>query len=114
TVNDVQPGSPPAPPAAGAARAHSAIAKLRFKVENPDGDELVYRLAFRLDGETIWRPLGGPDPLAKPEYDWNTESVPDGLYVVRVIASDERANPRERALEATWESPPILIDNRKP
>jgi hypothetical protein len=31
-----------------------------------------------------------------------------------VTASDERAEPRERALEAQLISEPILIDNRKP
>ena len=52
----------PAPPAP-----HSAVLKLRWKVENPDGDELTYRLAFREENEAVWRPLGGPDPLTKTE-----------------------------------------------
>jgi hypothetical protein len=97
-----------------AARAHSPIVKLRWKIDNPDGDELVYRLAFREENEAVWRPLGGPDPLSKAEYDWNTEGLPDGTYVVRVVASDERAEPRERALDSYLVSPPILVDNRKP
>ena len=62
----------------------------------------------------MWRPLGGPEPLLKAEYDWNTEGLPDGTYVVRVVTSDERAQPRERALESTFVSPPLLVDNRKP
>jgi len=40
--------------------------------------------------------------------------VPDGLYVVRVQASDERANPPERALDFALESSPLLVDNRPP
>ncbi|HEY7371280.1 MAG TPA: hypothetical protein VIF57_03810 [Polyangia bacterium] len=96
------------------ARAHQSVIKLRWKVENPDGDELSYRLAFRQENDAVWRPLGGPDPLTKTEYDWNTEGLPDGTYVVRVIASDERSEPRERALETTFTSSPILVDNRKP
>ena len=99
---------PPAP------RAHSSVIKLRWKVENPDGDELIYRLAFREDNDIVWRPLGGPDPLTKAEYDWNTEALPDGMYVVRVIASDERSEPRQRALETSLISEPMLVDNRKP
>ncbi len=102
------------PPAAPSPRAHSSVLKLRWKVENPDGDELIYRLAFRLEGETIWRPLGGPAPLTKAEYDWNTESVPDGRYVIRVWASDEKVTPSDRALDATFESPPFLVDNTRP
>jgi outer membrane protein assembly factor BamB len=100
--------------AAGAARAHSPTLKLRWKVENPDGDELVYKLWFRHEGDSLWRPLGGPDPLAKPEYDWNTDSVSDGRYLVRVWASDEKATPAGRALDHLFESPPFLVDNGKP
>src|SRR5450432_810167 len=96
------------------ARTHSPIVKLRWKVENPDGDELDYRLTFRQESEAVWRPLGGPDPLSKNEYDWNTEGLPDGMYTVRVVASDERSEARERALEASFTSAPILVDNRKP
>lgn len=101
-------------PATPAPRVHSSLLKLRWKVENPDNDELVHRLSFRLDGETVWRPLGGPDPLAKAEYDWNTESVPDGRYVIRVWASDEKVTPADRALDTTFESPPFLVDNSRP
>jgi len=101
-------------PTAAAARAHQTVLKLRWKVENPDGDELNYRLAFRGENDAVWRPLGGPDPLTKTEYDWNTEGLPDGTYVVKVTASDERSEPRERALDTTFMSSPILVDNRKP
>src|SRR6185295_6124844 len=71
---------------------------------------------FREEAEQNWKPLGGTDrePLTKLEYDWNTEPVPDGNYVVRVIASDERANPREQAMSHGLTSQPFLIDNRKP
>ncbi|MEA2700615.1 MAG: hypothetical protein QOI66_4886, partial [Myxococcales bacterium] len=75
---------------------------------------LAYRLVFHEQNESTWRPLGGPDPLAKAEYDWNTEGLPDGYYVVRVTASDEKSNPRERALDFALESAPLLVDNRPP
>lgn len=98
----------------GSARVHSTTLKLRWKVENPDTDELIYRLWFRQENESVWRPLGGPEPLTKTEYDWNTESVPDGRYVVRVWASDERVTPHDRALDFSYDSPPFLVDNTKP
>ena len=92
------------------------ILKLRWKVDNTDGDDLIYRLHFRLQSEATWRPLAGVvgDPLTKPEYDWNTEGVPDGLYIVHVTASDERAQPAERALSNGFDSAPLLVDNRRP
>ncbi len=99
---------------AAATRSHTATLKLHWKVDNTDGDDLVYRLFFREENDAVWRPLGGPDPLTKTDFDWNTEGLPDGTYVVRVVASDERSEPRERALEASLDSAPILVDNRKP
>ncbi len=99
---------------AAANRTHSAVLKLRWKVENPDNDDLLHRLAFRQEGETVWRPLGPPEPLTRAEFDWNTESVPDGRYIVRVSASDERVTPRDRALDYAFESAPFLVDNTKP
>jgi outer membrane protein assembly factor BamB len=108
-------GAAPAAGGGGASpRAHSPTLKLRWRVDNPDGDDLLYKLSFRQEGEAVWRPLGPPEPLTKPEYDWNTESVPDGRYVVRVWASDEKSNARERALDSTFVSPPFLVDNAKP
>ena len=94
----------------------STILKLRWKVENPDGDDLIYRLYFREQNESVWRSLTGAttEPLTKAEYDWNTEGIPDGLYIVHVIASDERTQPSDRALSASFDSLPILVDNRRP
>jgi sugar lactone lactonase YvrE len=100
--------------AATRARPRSPIVKLRWKVENPDDDELIYRLYFREENEVNWKPLGGPEPITKTEYEWNTEPIPDGNYVLKVVASDERANPKEESLEASFTSSPFLVDNRKP
>jgi len=102
------------PSAATRGKPRSPIVKLRWKVENSDDDELVYRLWFREENEQNWKPLGGPEPLTRTDYDWNTEPIPDGNYVVKVVASDERANPKEEALEHSLVSSPFLVDNKKP
>lgn len=99
---------------ARSAKPRSPIVKLRWRVDNPDDDDLIYRLSYRQESETNWKPIGGAEPLTHTEYEWNTESIPDGNYVVRVIASDERSNPREDALEHSLTSTPFLVDNRKP
>jgi len=101
-------------PGVASPHGHSTVIKLRWKVENLDNDELDYRLSFRQENEAVWRPLGPTDALTKPELDWNTEGLPDGTYVIRVVTSDEHAQPRERALESTFLSAPVLVDNRKP
>ena len=114
TLADPLPSSSSSSTTTTTTRTHSPVLKLRWKVENNDGDDLNYRVSYREENEVVWRPLGGPDPLQKPEYDWNTEAIPDGNYTVRVVTSDERSRPRSEALESTFTSPPLLIDNRKP
>jgi hypothetical protein len=88
--------------------------KLRWRVDNRDSDVLLYRVSYRQERESVWRPLGGPEPLTKAEYDWNTDSVADGQYLVRVWATDERSNSGERALDSTLISAPFLVDNTRP
>lgn len=128
-VTEVQVGEDPLGrlargPRAGDRKPRQPVVKIRWKVENPDEDELVYRLYVRPaarpgargdggPGEG-WLRLGGPDPLPKAEYEWNTETVADGPYEVRVVASDEKQNPAEQALSAELTSPPFLVDNRRP
>jgi sugar lactone lactonase YvrE len=113
TVGDDGPKTRPTA-AARSDKPRSPIVKLKWKVENPDDDQLVYRLWFREESEVNWKPLGGPEPLTRTDYEWNTEPIPDGHYVVKVVASDERSNPREDALEHSLTSSPFLVDNRKP
>jgi hypothetical protein len=103
--------SPPGTPPAKAGR--PPVVKLRWKVDNPDGDALVYRLAYREEGGGAWQPIAR-EPVDKTDYDWNTESVADGTYRVRVTASDEAANPADLALDDSKVSGPVLVDNRKP
>jgi hypothetical protein len=113
-VTDVYLAEPPASTSGATARVHSSTLKLRWRVDNPDGDSLVYRLGYRQESEAVWRQLGGPDPLTKAEYDWNTDSVPDGLYLIRVWVTDERSNSSDRQLDSTFVSAPFLVDNTRP
>ena len=90
--------------AGGGARAPDRASSCAGRWRTPTATSSNYRLAFRQENDAVWRPLGGPDPLTKTEYDWNTEGLPDGTYVVKVTASDERSEPRERALDTTFTS----------
>jgi hypothetical protein len=93
----------------------SPVLKLKWKVENDDGDETVYKLAVRREGDVRWRPIHtGPKPLTATNYDWNTETYPDGHYRLRVTASDRRANAEAVSLETTRQSSVFAVDNQKP
>lgn len=89
--------------------------KLTWKVDNPDADSLRYRLWFRKDESTIWRPITKDDePITATDYTWNTEALAEGWYRVRVEASDEMANPIGDALKHAADSPAFVVDNTPP
>lgn len=88
---------------------------LTWSVDNPDGDRLRYRLQFRREDQSVWRDILRPgEELTETQYDWNTASIPDGWYIVRVIATDAPDNPASLALSSTRDSEPIRIDNHAP
>jgi hypothetical protein len=94
---------------------HTSIIKITWRVDNPDGDALRYRLFYRLDGQTVFRDLTRPDePLGKAEYEWETASLPEGTYRIRVEATDELVNPPDRAFRHALESSVVLVDNTPP
>jgi len=102
-----RPGGRPAP--------ISSAYKLRWKVDNPDNDSLRYRLFFAGEGaQTYVRMLREGAVLTDSEFTWETESVPDGYYRVRVEVSDELDNPEPLALKTDRDSEPFLVDNRAP
>jgi hypothetical protein len=98
-----------------AAKPRSPILRLKWKAENPDGDDTSYVLEARRDGEANWRPIQtGKAPLTSTSWEWNTETYPDGWYRVRVTASDASANSPDRALTSAQTSTMFAIDNTRP
>ncbi len=72
--------------------------KIRWSATDPNEDELTYQVYFRKEGWKNWLLL--EDNLDKKEYDWDTTTVPSGVYQVKVVASDRRDNSPEEALTA--------------
>jgi hypothetical protein len=98
-----------------ATKCSGAKCKITWKVDNPDGDGLRYRLSYRADDQLAWRAITPPaEPLTALEYTWDTSSVADAYYVVRVDASDDTTQPSSRALSSTQDSSPFLVDNHAP
>jgi hypothetical protein len=98
-----------------AAKPRSPILRVKWKVENTDGDDTTYTLEARRDGEANWRPIQtGKAPLTATQWEWNTETYPDGWYRVRVTASDATANSPDRALTSSQTTTMFAIDNTRP
>jgi len=107
--NPAARGSPPRPPAPEGSQ---PIRILRWKAEDPNGDRLRYRLYFRGQGEKRWILL--EEDLARPEFAWNTATVADGWYELKVVATDAPDNPADEAKTDERVSDPILVDNTAP
>jgi hypothetical protein len=93
----------------------SSSVKISWKVDNPDQDEMRYRLFYRLDSETEWRPmLKASEKLTSADYSWDTSTLPEGTYRIMVEGTDELANPPDRVTKHSLISPIVLVDNTPP
>ena len=98
-----------------ASKTRSPLLKIKWKIDNSDGDDTSYLVDVRRDGEANWRSIVGPkSPYALTFWDWNTETFPDGWYRVRVTSSDAQSNSPDRALTAMRMSTLVAVDNTRP
>jgi hypothetical protein len=83
-----------------------------WRAEDANDDELRYEILYRREGETGWKSL--KSDLEDAIFVWDTTSVPNGTYVVKVMASDAPTNTPGAALEGELESSAFDIDNGPP
>jgi sugar lactone lactonase YvrE len=83
-----------------------------WRADDENDDDLVYDVLYRREGETEWTPLRrGVD---EPIFVWDTTTVPNGTYFVRIVASDAPSNPSETALIGERDSGAFQIDHTPP
>lgn len=85
---------------------------LSWKAEDANQDALTYDLLYRRTGESSFRSLRRG--LTDQVYAWDTMSLPNGRYVVKVVASDAPSNPEGLALQGEAESGSFDVDNTPP
>jgi len=78
--------------------------------KNQDG--LTYDIYYRAENERTWKLL--KRDLEDAFYTISSDTLPDGTYVVKVVASDQPSNPPDLALRGEMESRPFIIDNTPP
>jgi hypothetical protein len=107
-------GSTPSPnaPALGRKVYQKGLQTFVWKAEDENDDRLQYDVFYRREGDTTWKPLkrGLWDPIVV----WDTTSVPDGTYYVKVTATDAPSNSPSTALVGELESVSFDIDNTPP
>ncbi|HXM97915.1 MAG TPA: hypothetical protein VN982_05515 [Candidatus Dormibacteraeota bacterium] len=75
-------------------------------------DELRYSVFYRGELEHEWKLL--KDNLEQKFFSWDTATMPDGAYYLKIVASDSPSNPPAMALKAERESERFEIDNTPP
>ncbi len=113
---DRRAGSPVPPGGAGPALGRRGYQKglqtFVWKGQDANDDDLAYDVLYRREGETTFKAL--KRNLTDPLFVWDTTSVPNGTYVIKIVVSDAPANPPGSALVAERESGTFDIDNTPP
>ncbi|MFW6060286.1 MAG: hypothetical protein ACODAQ_08890, partial [Phycisphaeraceae bacterium] len=85
---------------------------VQWEANDANNDTLVYKLEYRPAGSARFLPLA--ERIEGTSHEWQTRRVPDGRYVLRLIASDRRDNPGGMAKTSRRLSDPVLVDNTAP
>jgi hypothetical protein len=88
------------------------FASVLWSAHDDNDDDLVYSIFYRGEGEARWRLL--KDKLTQRFYSWDTTTMPDGAYYLKIVASDSPSNPANLALKNERESDRFEIANTPP
>jgi hypothetical protein len=83
-----------------------------WSAHDDNDDALTFSIYYRGEGEKNWRLL--KDKIPDQYYSWDTATMPDGPYYLRIIASDAPSNPPNEALTDERESDRFLVGNTPP
>jgi hypothetical protein len=89
------------------------VQTLTWEASDPNSDELSYKLYYRMaDVAGPWILL--KEDLKETTCAWDTRTVADGRYVLRVVASDASSNPGATGRTSSRVSDPVVVDNTAP
>ena len=84
----------------------------RWSASDANSDPLQFKIEIKGKTESMWRTL--KDKLQDRYFAFDSTAFPDGLYQVRVTASDAPGNTPADALESALISEPFTVDNTPP
>ena len=85
---------------------------ITWTAQDPNRDDLYYSIYYRGQNERRWKLL--TEKRTDNYYTLDGASLPDGVYLFRVVASDSPSNPAKQALEGELVSKPFVIANSPP
>ena len=83
-----------------------------WSAHDENEDELRYILYYRGENEREWKLL--KENLDQKFYSWETTTLPDGAYYLKITATDAPSNPPATALKTERESERFELDNTPP
>jgi len=83
-----------------------------WTAHDDNDDELRYAVYFRGENEREWKLL--KDNLEQKFYSWDTTTLPDGAYYLKIVTTDAPSNPTALALKTERESERFEVDNTPP
>jgi hypothetical protein len=83
-----------------------------WTADDANDDQLEFSVYFRGENETTWKLL--KDKLDTRFYSWDTTSMPDGAYYLKIVASDAPSNPEGEGLTSDRFSDRFVVDNTPP
>jgi hypothetical protein len=85
---------------------------VRWGAHDDNGDDMIYALYLRGDGESVWRLL--KDKITDKAYSFDATLVPDGGYEIKVVASNAPSEPPGQALLGEKISDRFVLDTTPP
>jgi sugar lactone lactonase YvrE len=83
-----------------------------WSAHDDNDDELRYILYYRGENEHDWKLL--KNNLDQKFYSWDSTTLPDGAYYLKIVATDAPSNPPSAALDTVRESERFVVDNTPP
>jgi hypothetical protein len=97
------------PPQGFADRGYQSVL---WSAHDDNDDDILFTIYYRGEGEKNWRLL--KDKVTQKYYSWDTATMPDGAYNLKVVATDSPSNPAGEALSSERESERFEIANTPP
>lgn len=85
---------------------------VQYKAADPNDDSLSAAIYYRKRGATVW--IRAAENITEPAWVWDTATVGDGQYELKVEASDSPSNPPGIAMTDSRISRPVTVDNTAP
>ncbi|MFQ5864681.1 MAG: hypothetical protein ACE5IW_05565 [bacterium] len=83
-----------------------------WKTQDDNGDQLSFSIFYKGEDQNSWKSL--VENFKGFVYSWDSELLPDGRYLIKIVAKDDLSNPPAMTLATEKISQPFEVDNTGP